>query len=129
MSGDEQSPRAARMFSAVQGLEARLGRRVTLDEIGAWTGEREGREPYAGSVVRRWLRGLSEPRGTAAWSALADVLGVEPGWLAFGTPNTRLTVRDNAAAVLGPDLGTDTREPSPHARDSARRARKGKRKG
>lgn len=99
MGGDKQSPRAARMFGAVQGLERRLGRRVTLDELGAMVAEREGREPYAGSVVRRWLKGLSEPRGTAGWEALAAVLGVEPGYLAFGT-----TTAPTPAASDGGDL-------------------------
>lgn len=95
-AADVQSPRAARMFEAMQGLERRLGRRVTLDELGVWVAEREGRgaKPYAGSVVRRWLRDLSEPRSTTTWYALAAVLEVDPGWLVFGSPRPGSTERE-----------------------------------
>lgn len=77
---------AARMFDALNSLERRLRRSIALDEMGRMVAEAEGRpdDPYAPSVVSRWLRGVSEPRQRATWRALAQVLGVSAGWLAFG---------------------------------------------
>ncbi len=88
---------AARMFAAQSRAEARLGRRLTLQEIGAEVGRRIGRQPAAPSVVRRWLRGQSEP-SLDTLHALAAVFGVSPGWLAFGegdpTPRPGVPVAD-----------------------------------
>lgn len=126
MADDKESPRAARMFEAVQGLERRLGRRVTLDELGAWTAEREGRsDSYAGSVVRRWLKGLSEPRGSAGWQALAEVLGVSAGWLAFGEPAVRQITAVQQARLDRAEAGKKARR----ERDEADARRRGDQAG
>lgn len=81
----EREALAARMFDAVKALEQRERRDITLDELGVRIATAQGREePYSGSVVRRWIKALSEPSTRVVWRAIADVLDVSPGWLAFG---------------------------------------------
>ena len=77
---------AKRMFAARQQLERQKSRRVPLEEIGAAVAAAMGRagDPYAPTVVGRWLRGESEPESRKLWFALASTLGVDVGWLAFG---------------------------------------------
>lgn len=41
-------------------------------------------EPLSQSAVSRWFRG-SVPRDVAAVVAIAELLGVDPGWLLFGS--------------------------------------------
>lgn len=77
---------AARMFFALNETERRLGRRRTLTEIGDGMAIRLGKPAgaYDPSVVRRQLRGV-EPRTREERIALAEELGVDPGWLYFGS--------------------------------------------
>ena len=81
----ENTEVAARMFQARTALHARMGRAVSLEELGAMVARAAGRkEPFAPSVVGRWLNGQQEPRSIELWAALAKALGAEPGFLAFG---------------------------------------------
>ena len=72
-----------RLFQAVSRLEGGLGRRLNQEELGERVGKAMGREPYDQSSVSDWLtNGVVPPVPTVA--ALAQVCGVDPGWLAFG---------------------------------------------
>lgn len=80
---------ARRFFLAQQRQEHALGRRLPLEEIGGAVARVLGRSvPIAPSVVRRWLRGISEP-DRLTLQALADIFDVSPGWLAFGEAEAR----------------------------------------
>jgi transcriptional regulator with XRE-family HTH domain len=69
---------ADRLLRARLEMGARLGREVRQKEIAAEMGV----EP---SAYSQWEGGVKEPRGRATYEKLAAVLGVDPGWLAFGT--------------------------------------------
>lgn len=90
---------ARRMFLAMNALEQRRGSRVTLAQLGAMVAEaQQGREAaYAASVVARWIKGEQDPGSRDQWIALAAVLGVDPGWLTYGTGSM-------ASALSGLDL-------------------------
>ena len=74
-----------RLRKAFRAWEDRIGRDVSQTELGEIVGERLGeKKPISQQSVARWFAGtLPEyPR----LEALADVLGVYAGWLAFGDP-------------------------------------------
>ena len=80
---------AHRMFAAKNYLERALGRDVTFDDLGVMVAHEQGRvSPYAASVTSRWIKASQEPRTRAIWLALAKVLRVDPGWLAFGSESS-----------------------------------------
>lgn len=121
----EAEARAARMFDALNDLERRERRKLTLAELGARVAVAEGRaEPYAPSVVRRWLKGLAEPSSIALWRAIGAVLGVDPAALAFGAPAPRTTPTQSAPIVLTPEE-TATPATRPPAASPGRRKRAG----
>lgn len=84
---------ANRMFEARLRLTATARRSVSLAEMGELVGAKLGREGFTATAVSRWMSGLQEPE-LAAIDAIADVCGVDPGWLAFGA-------RSQAPAPLG----------------------------
>jgi hypothetical protein len=116
---------ARRMFQALNGLERRRGRPVTLQQLGEEVGTALGREPFAPSVVGRWVNAKQGPRERVVWIALARVLEVEPGWLAFGggSESATGTVPILPADPGAPYIGTGTKLPNPNA--EARRKRGG----
>ena len=73
-----------RVLWAIQELErVERKRKIENSEIGRRVAEKMGREePYRSQSVGRWLE-ESEP-GLDVIVGLAEVLGVDPGWLAFG---------------------------------------------
>lgn len=74
----------ARLRHAKRKFEAeRDPERVTNERIGQLVGDVLGRPPITSQAVSRWLLG-HVPDQLATIRALALVLGVEPGWLAFG---------------------------------------------
>ena len=62
--------------------------RAALDELHMPEAERAATVAKAGGVTirtaRRWLKGHSQPRGTANQLAVAEALEIRPGWLLFG---------------------------------------------
>lgn len=84
-SAAERAARAQRFFAAHKALETREGADVSLDEIGRRYAAIVGADKAVdGSVIRRWFKALSEPRGLRAWAAIGEVLGESPAYLAFG---------------------------------------------
>lgn len=83
MTGTELS---ARLFTAWYLLQARTGGAKTQDWLAEEVSKELGLEPQeylTQSLMSRYLRGSTTPPvGTIA--AIAKVLGVDPGWLAFG---------------------------------------------
>jgi transcriptional regulator with XRE-family HTH domain len=72
-----------RLRQAVKALELARGKDLTQDELGELVARKQGRgEPYTGVAVHRWLKGRRP--GYETMRALAAVLAVRPGWLAFG---------------------------------------------
>lgn len=93
---------AKRMFDARQDLEKETGKRISLEEIGRRVAKLDGKtgDPYDASVVRRWLKGLSEPDTMKTWRALSAVLNVRLGWLANGELPVRDKKHPTASDVL-----------------------------
>jgi transcriptional regulator with XRE-family HTH domain len=69
---------ADRLKQARLDMGARLSREVRQKEIAAEMGV----EP---SAYSQWEGGVKEPRGRATYERLAKILGIDSGWLAFGT--------------------------------------------
>lgn len=108
---------AGRMFTAQLRAEQRAGRRYSLEEIGGAIAARAGREePFAPSVVRRWLRGLAEPN-RETFQALAELFGVPVGWLAFGEAGP--------GEATPPPLSEGDVQAEVHRRSATRRRRTG----
>jgi transcriptional regulator with XRE-family HTH domain len=75
----ERLKRARAEFERRRGYE-----RLSNRELGEQVAERMGREePYSSQAVSRWFAG-TEPDSLEVFVALGRVLGVAPGWLAFG---------------------------------------------
>lgn len=73
-----------RVFLAHLQLSYRLGRRVTLAELGRLIAERIGREtPFAATAVSKWEAGLQLPAPEVI-EAIAELSGVDPGWISHG---------------------------------------------
>jgi hypothetical protein len=75
-----------RAFQALTALDGREGRRVAQTEIGRRVGEAMDREPFTQPTVSGWFRtdGTGSIPEVGVQEALAAVLGVRAGWLAFG---------------------------------------------
>lgn len=71
-----------RLFDARLRLEGVLRRKVSDPEFAGMVARRLGGEPVAPSTVWRWGRGAAPDLPTLV--AIAAVLQVDPGWLAFG---------------------------------------------
>jgi len=73
-----------RIFIAHLELSYRLGRRVTLAEVGCLVAERLGRDtPFAATAVSKWEAGLQTP-SLEVIEAIAELSGVDPGWISHG---------------------------------------------
>src|SRR4051812_21629410 len=83
---------AARLRKAFRAYEDRVGRDVTQTELGALVGAEIGEGPITQQSVGRWFAGTLPEH--ARMVALADVLGVDPGWLSYGSGEAR---QDEAA--------------------------------
>lgn len=75
------SERCTEAFQHLLKSEGR--RRIPMRELGERVGALMGRKPYDVKVVSRWLSAVQEPEN-AVYLALAQVFGVDPGWLVFG---------------------------------------------
>lgn len=75
---------AQRIFHAHLELSYRLGRRVTLSELGALIAQEMGRaEPFTAAAVSRWEKGVQIPSPRII-EAIAAVTQLDPGWISHG---------------------------------------------
>jgi transcriptional regulator with XRE-family HTH domain len=73
-----------RIFIAHLELSYRLGRRVTLAELGRLVADRLRRAaPFAATAVSKWEAGLQTPAPEVI-EAVAELSGVDPGWISHG---------------------------------------------
>ena len=73
-----------RIFVAHLELSYRLGRRVTLAELGRLIAERLRRDaPFAATAVSKWESGTQIPSAEVI-EAIAELSGVDPGWISHG---------------------------------------------
>lgn len=117
---------ANRVFAAINALEQKLKRRLTLAELGERVGNARGDKAKAPapSVVARWSKGQQTPRTREDWSAFAAALEVDPGWLTFGTGAMSSgipVVAEKAPAYSGT---TPTQERPPAAKKSRKSSKK-----
>lgn len=71
-----------RVRQAMKAMELARGKDISQEELGAMVGKQMGRDPFTGVAAHRWLKGRRP--GYDIMAALARVLAVRPGWLAFG---------------------------------------------
>lgn len=96
-----------RMLDAMLALWSRERGQVSQREIGERVGARLGREAFSQAAVSRWFQGRMPD-----WEvllALAEVCGVDPGWLAFGA---------RSAAPAPPNAAARLAEPAPRSDQS-----------
>lgn len=74
-----------RLRQAVKALELERGSDISQEELGAMVGAEMKRPAFSGVSVHRWLKG--QRPSYEAMVALAKVLHLSPGWLAFGENN------------------------------------------
>jgi transcriptional regulator with XRE-family HTH domain len=100
-----------RVFLAHLQLSYQLGRRVTLAEFGRLIAQRLGRpRPFAATAVSKWEAGLQVP-GPEIIEAIAELTGVDPGWISHGTKSAAPTPALLPAEV--PDLAARRPEQRP----------------
>lgn len=92
-----------RVFLAHLELSYQLGRRVTLAEFGRLVAQRLRRgTPFAATAVSKWEAGLQSP-GPDVIEAIAELTGVDPGWISHGAksaaPGPRPSATKSPAAV------------------------------
>lgn len=75
-----------RLRQSVKALELARGTDISQEELGALVGKAMGRDPFTGVAAHRWLKGRRP--GYTIMIALAKLLNVRPGWLAFGEDDT-----------------------------------------
>ena len=74
---------AGRIRRAFRAWEDRLGRDVTETELGELVGKAFDGRPISQQSINRWFAGTVPDH--ARLIALAKVLEVDPGWLAYGS--------------------------------------------
>ena len=95
-----------RIFIAHLELSYRLGRRVTLAELGRLVAEQLRRgTPFAPTAVSKWEAGLQTPAPEVI-EAIAELSGVDPGWISHGAksaaPAPRAGSRRESVELLPP---------------------------
>lgn len=95
-----------RLFAAWYLYQARSGGSKSQEWLAEAVSRKLGlREPLTQGTVSRWLKG-SEP-DLVTIAAIASVLGVDPGWLAFGqlthAPPPRDPMQDAMRKLLLPE--------------------------
>jgi hypothetical protein len=120
-----------RAFQALTALDGREGRRVAQTEIGRRVGEAMDREPFTQPTVSGWFRtdGTGSIPEVGVQEALAAVLGVRAGWLAFGEgpASGELPTLPSSQPAPGPDVAAAERHLRAAQRASAEKARRKKR--
>ena len=74
----------SRLFWAWSLLQSRLGRSVSQTWLATEMGKELGQGPLSQSTLSGYFTGKFQPTDLDRYIALAKVLGVDPGWLAFG---------------------------------------------
>jgi transcriptional regulator with XRE-family HTH domain len=74
---------ASRLRRAFRALEDRLGRDLTQTELGEMVGKQLREDAISQPSVARWFAGTLPEHYRMV--ALAQVLGVDPGWLGYGS--------------------------------------------
>jgi transcriptional regulator with XRE-family HTH domain len=93
---------AHRIFLAHLELSYRLGRKVTLTELGEMIAREMGREAsFTAAAVSRWEKGTQMP-SLQIIEAIASLTGMDPGWLSHG----------EKSAAPGPRIVQDVSAPS-----------------
>ena len=90
-----------RIFLAHLELSYRLGRRVTLAEFGRLIAKRlRRRTPFAPTAVSRWEAAQQTPTPEVI-EAIAEVTGVDPGWISHGEKSAAPAPRARAEPETG----------------------------
>jgi transcriptional regulator with XRE-family HTH domain len=109
---------AQRIFVAHLEISYRLGRKVTLEELGRLVAKQMGRRaPFSAAAVSRWEAGTQTPTPDVI-EAIAAVSGTDPGWISHGEKSAAPTPRSRPALAV-PEPGA----PRAAARARARGAR------
>jgi len=116
-----------RIFIAHLELSYRLGRRVTLAELGRLVAERLRRDaPFAATAVSKWEAGVQTP-GAEVIEAIAELSGVDPGWISHGAkseaPAPRAGSRRESVELLPRQVRQVQRPAEPRGRQQ-RQAKK-----
>ena len=78
-------PIGRRIFLAHLELSYRLGRKVTLAELGELVAKHLGREtPFTAAAVSRWESGTQVPTPQVI-EAIASITQTDPGWISHGS--------------------------------------------
>lgn len=107
---------ADRLLRSWLRLQATEGRELDQMDLAARLAKVTGKPAVAQATVSRWFRGTVPDVVTMA--ALAKVVQVDPGWLAFGDPGDAISARP-----AGPP-----RSVKQHVQDADRQRRGSKRK-
>ena len=73
-----------RLFRAWALLQAKLGRSVSQSWLAQRMADELGQASVSQSTISGYFTGKFQPDTIDRWVALAKVLEVDPGWLAFG---------------------------------------------
>jgi hypothetical protein len=116
---------AHRVFAAINALEQKLKRRITLAELGERVAKFLGEDKATdASVVARWAKGKQTPRSREGWAAFAAALEVDPGWLTFGTGSMTVTAVSEAAPMHYGAEVTPAAEPKTAKKPPAKKRRR-----
>lgn len=89
-----------RIYQALAELERREGgKRVHYTEFTRRVSKALGRPLHAGTA-RKWLEGATVPDELETFVAIAEVTGVDPGWLAFGVASKAPGPRDPVLSAI-----------------------------
>lgn len=113
-----------RIFVAHLELSYRLGRRVTLAELGRAIAERLRRDaPFAATAVSKWEAGVQIPAPEVI-EAIAELSGVDPGWISHGAKSAAPAPRADSRRESVELMSTRGRRKSAAPPDRERRQAK-----
>ena len=107
--GTTGSTLAQRIFLAHLELSYRLGRKVTLAELGGMVARQMGRStPFKAGAVSRWENGTQIPSPEVI-EAIAAITHTDPGWISHGdksaAPSPRVQrLSETSASPPGADV-------------------------
>lgn len=101
---------ASRLYTAQKRYELKTGRDLDRGEFGKAVAKLAGRgTPLSDSTVSNWFTGKQMPV-VKQLEAIGKVLGVHPGWLAFGSDDT-ITTPDSAEPIAASGNSPQGRRP------------------
>ena len=113
---------AQRIFLAHLELSYRLGRKVTLAELGDLVARQMGRNsPFKAGAVSRWENGSQIPSPEVI-EAIAAVTHTDPGWISHGEKSAAPSPRAQRLSATPASVGADdaTLPPEHPGRDASR---------